>query len=287
MPPSALLTASTYGCRADQPFSLFVQRIVWNVAGAVEDYLHDVAAHLGLERLRRAPGDDLSVVDDGDVSAEAVGLLHDLGGEQDGDALRVEVVEVLPYRDAALRVESDRRLVEEEDFGVVHEGADEVDAAAHAAGVGADALSGHVRKADQLQQLVGLAPGIAPGEAIEHALKLEEVPAGGEVVEAHLLHREADAPADGLGIGVDVVPGHADASRGLPEQRGEYLHRGGLAGAVGAQEAEELLPGDIEVDACDGAGAVRIDLHEVSDLDHVFIGQFEPSLSEQERKSPG
>ena len=94
----------------------------------------------------------------------------------------------------------------------MHESAHKVDAPPHAAGVGAHPLPGHVRQSDQLQQLVGSSPGLASGESIEHALKLEEVPPGGEVVEPHLLHGEPDAPADGLGVGVDVVPGHGDGS---------------------------------------------------------------------------
>ena len=195
--------------------------------------------------------------------------------------------EVLPHRQAALGVEADGRLVEEEDVRVVHESAHKVDAPPHASGVRADPLSGHVRQSDQLQQLVGSSPGLASGESVEYALKLEEVPPCGEVVEPHLLHRESDAPADSLGVGVDVVPGHGDHAGGLSEQRGEYLHRRGLAGAVGTQESEELLPGDVEFDARDGAGAVRIDLHEVPDLDHVSIRQFEPSLSEREKSLRG
>ena len=56
-----------------------------------------------------------AVVDDGEPVAELVGLLHVVGGEQDGLAVGVELAEDLPQGDAALRVEAGGRLVEEED----------------------------------------------------------------------------------------------------------------------------------------------------------------------------
>lgn len=42
--------------------------------------LQDLAADLGLELVGGAMGDDLAVVDDGDVAGQVVGLLHVLGG---------------------------------------------------------------------------------------------------------------------------------------------------------------------------------------------------------------
>ena len=74
------------------------------------------AADLGLQRRRRALGDDLAVVDDPDPVGERVGLLQVLGGEEDGDAvLGGEPRDLVPERGAALDVEAGGRLVEEED----------------------------------------------------------------------------------------------------------------------------------------------------------------------------
>lgn len=61
---------------ANESLSLFVQGIVGAVIGAMESDLHDVTANLRFERLRRATGDDLPVIDDGNAATEAVGLLH-------------------------------------------------------------------------------------------------------------------------------------------------------------------------------------------------------------------
>jgi hypothetical protein len=45
------------------------------------------------------------VVHDGDPLAELVGLLHVVGGEQDGLAVAVQLAEQVPQREPALRVE--------------------------------------------------------------------------------------------------------------------------------------------------------------------------------------
>ena len=73
-------------------------------------------ADLGLERVRRALGDDLAGVDDPDPVGERVGLLEVLGGEEDGHALvGGEPRDLVPERGAALHVEAGGRLVEEQD----------------------------------------------------------------------------------------------------------------------------------------------------------------------------
>jgi hypothetical protein len=67
------------------------------------------------------------------------------------------------------------------------------------------------------------------------------------------LRHVADAAAYLLGLLDDVVPGHRRGALGRSQQRGEHPEGGGLARAVGAEEADHLALGDIEVDAVDGA----------------------------------
>ena len=50
-----------------------------------------------------------------------------------------------------------------------------------------------------------------------------------------------------------VVAGDRGRAGGRPQQRGQHPQRGGLAGAVGAEEADHLALLDVEVDAVDGA----------------------------------
>ena len=78
-------------------------------------------------------GDDLSVIDDGDAMGDAVGLVHVMRGEEDGDVFGfVEVLDVRPKLIAALRIEAKRRLIEEENFGRVQQAARDLETALHA-----------------------------------------------------------------------------------------------------------------------------------------------------------
>ena len=90
----------------------------------------------------------------------------------------VELDQVVPDGEAALGVEACGGLVKEEEGRAVHQGAHEVDAAPHAAGVGAHLAVCDGHKADEVQQVIGAAAGITAGEPIEDALKHEEVAAG-------------------------------------------------------------------------------------------------------------
>ena len=86
-----------------------------------------------LERLGRVERDDLAVVHDRDPVAP-LRLVHVVGGHEDRDLLALlELADVLPDRPARLRVESDRRLVEEQHAGGMHQAAGDLEASAHAA----------------------------------------------------------------------------------------------------------------------------------------------------------
>ena len=91
---------------------------------------------------------------------------------------------------------------------------------------------------------------IAEGTADEH----EVVGARERLVDRGVLPGEADAPADGGGVGDDVVPEHGGPARVRPQQGGEHADGGGLARPVGTQQAEHRAgPGD-EVDAVECGG---------------------------------
>ncbi len=97
----------------------------------------DVSArHEPLELRRRPLGHHLATVEDGDRVGEAIGLVEVLGGQEDGHTRRDELPDDLPHDAPASRVEPCRRLVEEDDPGIADERHGQVEAPAHAAGVG-------------------------------------------------------------------------------------------------------------------------------------------------------
>jgi hypothetical protein len=76
---------------------------------------------------------------------------------------------------------------------------------------------------------------------------------GGQVAVEHLvLEDEADVPADVVTLGGDVEAAHASGAGGRPRERAEHVDRRALAGAVEAEEPEDLAAGDGERDAADG-----------------------------------
>jgi hypothetical protein len=167
-------------------------------------------------------------------------------------------------------VEAARRLVEDQHVGLVHHRLGEADALAIALRQLEDVLAGHEREAAQPDDPVDL----GPDRAARHAPDL-----GGEaqvVVDPHLgverrrLGQVADLAAHLERVLDDVEP----VDRGLAGTRqqvaGQDLHRRRLPGAVGAQEADDLAPRDLEGDSLQGLGGA-VQLRQILNVDHRTI----------------
>jgi hypothetical protein len=77
---------------------------------------------------------------------------------------------------------------------------------------------------------------------------------GGQIeVRGHRLRDDTDDFADLVGIADDIVAGDARESGGRGDERGEHAQQRGLAGAVGAEQAEDLAVAHSEAQAVDGA----------------------------------
>ena len=77
------------------------------------------------------------MIHDGDAMGDAVRLIHVMRSEEDGSLLGlVEPLDVGPELVAALRVETECRLVEKENFWRVQKAARDLEPALHAAGEG-------------------------------------------------------------------------------------------------------------------------------------------------------
>ena len=145
---------------------------------------------------------------------------------------------------AARRVQAGRRLVEEQHARAVHEREREVEPAAHAAGVAADAPVGGVGEPDALEQLVGARlrasgprrPCSAP------CMRSSSRPVISGSIAAScsatpIARRTASASR------TTSWPATQRVARGRAQQRGEDAHRRRLARAVGPEEAVDLALG--------------------------------------------
>src|SRR5581483_4711828 len=79
------------------------------------------------ERPRRSLRDDLAAGDHGDPVGELLGLVHVVRREEDGLAETAETFDHVPRRAARGRVETGRRLVEEDELRVADQGERDVE----------------------------------------------------------------------------------------------------------------------------------------------------------------
>ena len=187
--------------------------------------------------------------------------------------LRDELADQVPDVEAAARVKAGRRLVEEHHGRRDDHRRGEVEAAAHAAGVGARRAVGGVGEAEALEQLGRARSRRRAREPVQAPDHLEVLAPGQQAVDGGVLPGEPDLPAQPLGVAHDVEPGDLGAPAVGLEQRREDPHRGRLAGAVGAEQAEDGAGLDLEVEAVERARlAEALDEALGADRGHVARG---------------
>src|SRR6185503_6072713 len=204
---------------------------------------------LGDQRARRALGDDPALVHDREAMAQALGLFHEVRGEDERLAFLRQAPQPLPDQVARLRIEAGGRLVHEDHLRIVDERAREREAALHAAREGHDLRVAAAGQAGEFEQRGDALPDLGLAET-EIAPVHHEVLLDGEIrIEVVELRHHAD-----------LLPCFARTTRhGLPEeldlagvgldQAEAELERGGLARAVRAEQAEAFAGRDREIDA--------------------------------------
>ena len=186
-----------------------------------------------------------------------------------GRAVGDELADDVPHAQPAGRVEAGGRLVEEQHRRARHQAGGEVEAAAHAARVGLDHAVGGVGELEPLEQLGGPAPWRPAGTgSAERADQHEVLRAGEQLVEGGVLPGDADDAAHGRGVGDDVEAGDPGRAARRAGQRGEHADGGRLAGAVGAEHAEDAArPATARSTSAHG-DLVAVALAEALGLDH-------------------
>ena len=189
------------------------------------------------DQLRRtAAGDDLSVRHHRDLVGEALGLLDVVGGHQDRRPAVAQAVDQRPQLGADLRVEADRRLVEQDEARLVDEPPGEQQAAAHSAGELVDRVPAAVAQAGEAERPVNRRADV--GHPVEAGEDREVVLDGDVDIEVVELGNHAHLGAGGLGVQRKLVPEHPQLARVGDRLAGQQPHRRRLAGAVRAQQAE-------------------------------------------------
>jgi hypothetical protein len=211
--------------------------------------LDDRAGKVRLERRRGVVGHDVAVIDHGDAVGQAIGLFEVLRGEQHRRALGDQLADDGPQLGAALNVEARGGLVQKEYRRALHEGGGHVEAPPHAARVGAHRPVGGVAQVETREQLVGARPHVGAAHLGEPADETQVLAAGEVGVDGRALAGEPDLKAHLRTLAHDVVAHDLGVAAVGAQDGGQHAHRGRLAGAVGAEQAEDAARRHLEVDA--------------------------------------
>src|SRR5665647_1099850 len=213
-----------------------------------------------------------TMVHDRHTVAQVVGLLHVVRGEQYREAHAVQLVQDLPERQPALRVQTGRRLVEEEDVRAMGDAARDHEALGHAAGQRVHARLGAVGQAELLQQLVGASAGVAGARAEIPAVVVQILRDGQAAVEGVGLRHDADHLLGQRRMRDDVDAAHAGAACRRDHARRQHADGGGLTGAVRPEQAEDLARLHAQVERHDGMDVAGERLREPARGDDLADG---------------
>ena len=207
-------------------------------------------------------GDFFAMVKHQQARAQALGLVHEVGGEQDALALLQQGLQPLPHQVAGLGVQPGGGLVEQQQLGVVDQGPGQREPALHAAREFAGARIGLVREGGEIEQggnawaqRLGVQAEVAPVD--QQVLRTGEVGVQGvhladhpqllldpQRVARHLVSEGLDGP----GVGCRESEAHADG--------------GGFARAIGADHAQAFARGDRKREVVDH-GLITVALDQI------------------------
>mmetsp|Transcript_18894 Transcript_18894/g.55446 ORF Transcript_18894/g.55446 Transcript_18894/m.55446 type:complete len:263 (+) Transcript_18894:1213-2001(+) len=229
-------------------------------------HVHLVAVAEGvLEMHVRSEATQLAICHDADAAAERIRLVHGVGRE-DNDSPRLGPLDKRPHETLGLRVQARGGLVEEDHRGVAHEGDAERHAALLPPGERRNARAHLEAQPHGLGRRLRRGALVPRGHALEAAVEehvLENRERGPEDVE---LRAHAHLAVDEVHLREDVVARHGRAARGGSEEPGEHRDGGGLARAVGPQEAEALAFVDLQREVVDGHLRAAVHFAEAEDL---------------------
>ena len=154
---------------------------------------------------------------------------------------------------AALQIDADGRLVEDDQARAVQQPGREVEAALHAAGEAAHRLARSILQPGQRQRPLDPLGQLGAAQAVQAAEEAQVLPRGQILVQGQVLWHQADGAAGGERVARQIVTGHARAAPAGRDHAAHHRDGRGLAGAVGSEQAEDLALLDVQVEGTDSA----------------------------------
>ena len=187
---------------------------------------------------------EFPLFDRDEVIANPFDLAEQVRRDDDRDAeLAAGTFDEREHFFAAFGIEAVGGLVEEEEFGIVDERLREFDALLHAGGVGPDESVALFVESDMSQCFGGTFACGGGGEP-RHAAHVGHEVGGGHIYrKAIVLGEVADELSDLERMGERVDAEDFDRAGGRGEEAEEDADEGGLAGAVGSDQADDAIAG--------------------------------------------
>ena len=207
--------------------------------------------------------DDLAVADHADPVGHVFGLFDVVRGQHDGHTRLTQLAHHGPHVLAQGHVDTGGRLVEEQHARFVRQGLGDHHAALHAARERHDLVVFLVPERERAQRLLDVR---RVGRLAEQAAaEGDGGPDGFERVGRELLRHQADHRAHGAVVARDVEAGDRDRALVEPHDAADESDQRGLAGAVRAEQREDLALADIEVDELERTETRGVGLRHVGD----------------------
>ena len=206
--------------------------------GNLCDHLAAVA-HDVLQVLRGVGGEDFSPVHDEHAIASHFHFRKDVRRDQHGVVAR-QVFDQLSHGTDLVRVQPDRRFVQNDQLRFVHQRVGQANALAVTFGQVADNPAAHVRQPALLHHDLSTTAAAADAESFQSRAKLEVFAHAHVKVQRIVLRHVADAPPHCVGLGKNVVACDARRAAGRRQEAGKNAHRRALARAVRPEKTDNL-----------------------------------------------
>src|SRR6266849_6961837 len=205
-----------------------------------------------VQSLQRVVGNHLSVIDDHDAVAETLGLFHIVRSVDEGFAALLQGLEIFKDGIAALRIDTDGRLIEQKNLRIVKQSRRQIQTPLHASAERFHFVTGAIRESDQIQDVVDCLLCLRAGERVKRRKK-NQIVAGGElVIKGHVLRDEADLQLDRVGVALNLLAFDEDFAGIQAQQSRDDGDSRRFAGAVRPQQADGLSAISAKTDAGDG-----------------------------------
>jgi hypothetical protein len=185
-----------------------------------------------------------------------------------------------------LRIKTDGRLVENDQFRLMDERVRQSDTLAVAFGKVADDRPVHIRQAALFHDRVHALARTFPGQALQLGAKPQILPHPHLRMQRIVLRHVADAAANLPRVRENIQARHARRAGGGRQEAGEDAHRGAFARAVRAEQADDLAAPDREGKIRYG-GVARVAFGQVLNFNHQLVAHVPAaSVGERPRRQP-